>query len=219
MTSLSDVETLEFRIIDVRSRPSCTAADAAVLDAMLEKVRGLKREYLSRYPNVLRKGAAKLHTGPAPQDAPNAPMPMADGSLGSGIEEKLFRAPAELTDMSIITCRGVMQIPPHGVVHTNADHEDLHRELRGRGFREIKALDRTGKALDGTDVTHLFDRSFLRPIGAPGGDLLQALANRATKAAIGPLERRLEPDGGPGPALTYCRSLEEFHRRYLGRTF
>jgi len=46
---------------------------------------------------------------------------------------------------------------------------------------------------------------------------MQALANRAVKAAVAPIERRIESDG-PGPALTYCRSLEEFHRRYFGRS-
>jgi hypothetical protein len=218
MTSLSDVETLEYRIIDVRSRPSCTPTDAAVLDAMLEKVRGLKREYLSRHPEVLRKGAAKLHTGPAPQDKPNAPMPMADGSLGQGVEEKLFRAPAGLTDMSIVTCRGVMQIPPHGVVHTNAAHEDLHAELRGRRFKEMKALDRTGKTSDCSDISYLFSRDLLRPIGGADGDVMRGLSARAAKAATAPLERRIEADNR-GPALDHCRSLEEFHRRYFGRSF
>ena len=161
----------------------------------------------------------KLNTGSAAQDAPNAPMPMADGSLGSGVEEKLFRAPAELAGMSIVSCRGVIQIPQHGVVHTNASHEDLHRELRGRGFKEMRAIDRAGKTSDGSDITHLFSRDLLRPIGGPGADLLQALANRAVKAATGPLERRTESDGGPGPTLTYCRSLQEFHKRYFGRDF
>jgi|HubBroStandDraft_6_1064221.scaffolds.fasta_scaffold478786_1 hypothetical protein len=134
----------------------------------------------------------KLHTGPAPQDKPNAPMPMADGSLGQGVEEKLFRAPAELVGMSIHTCRSQVEIPPHGVVHTNAEHEDLHAELRGRGFREMKALDRTGKAVDGSDVTHLFDRSLLRRIGGADGDVMQGLAARAAKAATAPLERRVD---------------------------
>jgi hypothetical protein len=115
----------------------------------------------------------KLHTGAAPQDAPTAPMPtMADGPIDPGVQEKLFRAPPELTDMSIVTCRGVMRIPPSAVVHTNAAHEDLHRELRGRGFKEMAAIDRAGKTSDGTDVTHLFSRDLLRPIGGPGGDVM-----------------------------------------------
>jgi hypothetical protein len=169
MTTLSDVEVLEYRIIDVRSRPSCTPADTAVLDRMLEKVRGLKREYLSRHAEVLRKGAAKLHTTPLDRDAPNAKNP--DSMLSSASGPLAFRAPPELAGLVLHTVAGAIAVPDHGVIEVAAHHLELHSELRGRGFRQLHSIDRYGKSATG-DLVQMFERSRLQPIG---GDLLKSL--------------------------------------------
>ena len=117
-------------------------------------------------------------------------MPMADGIIGSGVEEKLFRARVELAGMSIVSCRGVIHISQHGVVHTYVSHEDLHLELRGRGFKEMRAIDLAFKTSDVSYIKLLFSRDLLRPIGCPVAYLLEALANRAVKASTVPLELR-----------------------------
>jgi len=156
----------------------------------------------------------KIYPDPALKDKPNAPQPMADGSLGSGVEEKLFRAPAALAGMSIHTCRGQIMIPPHGVIHTNAAHEDLHRELRGRGFREMKALDRFGKAVDGSDLAAMFRRDRLQLIGQ-NDDFFRGLHRRGSQV---PSEQRIVQYDGPGPRPTYSTSAAEFRRRFFGET-
>lgn len=205
MADLAEIERLEYLAIDLLAK-AMPPASRRNLTAALDSLRATKRKMLAANPSVLRK----LHTDPAPKDAPNAPMPMADGSLGSSVEEKLFRAPSELAGMSIHTCRGQIQVPPHGVVHTNAAHEDLHRELKGRGFRELHAIDAVGK--NSTAAVHMFRHDRLPLIGE-NDDFFRALHRRAD---VTPAEQRFEQLDGPGPAPTYCRSASEFRQSYFG---
>ena len=104
----------------------------------LAKVRALKKQYLSEHPGVLRK----ISREPAAKDRPNAAQPTPNGS--NGIDERVFRAPGELHGLSVYTCRGQIIIPDHGIIHINAAHEDLATELKGRNFREMRQIDRTG---------------------------------------------------------------------------
>lgn len=120
----------------------------------------------------------KLQPWPAAKDWPNSLNPdqsLADGvrdvdeaeaypSPVKGVETKTFRMPRELCNMSIHTCRGQINVPAHGVIHTAASHEDLHAELRGRGAKEMRPLNEMGKAADGADPVSAFRPDRLRPI-------------------------------------------------------
>jgi hypothetical protein len=104
----------------------------------------------------------KVVNGPLPRDAGNAPSP--DNALPEGLnggmpqlELAAWRAPAELRGMAIGTAGGMMQIPPHGIVHTKAndDHEDVcdcagcavNKELRNRGFRRQQSVKRASEII------------------------------------------------------------------------
>jgi hypothetical protein len=218
VTSLRDLEQLEYTAVDLLARPSCSRADSDVLAGILTKVRALKAAYLAQHPNVLRKGAAKLHTAPLDRDRPNAKNP--DDTLSSDSGPLHFRAPAHLRDMTLHLSTGhALSVPPSGVVEIAADHVDVQDALRESGFVQLRGIDRSGKAADnGPDPADAFHRSRLTRIGGGDTDLLRALGARAIKAAVAPIERRIETDDR-APALGYARSLEEFYRRYLNRSF
>lgn len=168
------------------------------------RVRDLNMQYPAQHPNVLRKVA------------PTPPSPTANGTVANTVNEKVFRAPAHLCDLTMHTCRGALAVPASGIVQAAASHTDLHQELRDRGFREMRQVDRAGKCSDGGDhPADAFHRDRLTRIG--GNDPIGGLRDRAAKAASVAIETRQEDFGGPGPATTYCRSAAEFRRRYFGR--
>lgn len=204
MTTLSEIENLEFRCIDLLTK-AMPAASRRKLSAALDSLRATKRKMLAANPSVLRK----LHTGPAPKDKPNALHP--DATLGSAVEPKVFRAPAELCGMTIHTVAGMIAVPNHGVVETHPDHAELHQELRGRGFRELHGVDRCGKSAVG-DPVRMFRPDALRVIGSDDG-FLAALYRRAD---VVPGEQRTEHCDGPGPAPQYCATAADFRRQYFG---
>jgi hypothetical protein len=213
--NLEDIERLEHQCVRAMARADITPMRRTELAETLQKIRALKREYLTAHPSVLRKVTRE----PAPGDRPNAISP--DRALGSDAAPLHFRAPAHLRDLVLHLSTGhALTVPASGVVEIAAHHVDVQTALREQGFSELRGIDRSGKATDGgPDPAAAFDRSRLTRIGGGDADLLRALGARAIKAAVAPIERRVEPDGGPGPALTYCRSLEEFHRRFFGRSF
>jgi hypothetical protein len=122
----------------------------------------------------------------------------------------MFRAPSELCGLTIHTLAGMIAVPAHGVVETHPDHTALHQELRGRGFRELHAVDRTGKT--SVAAVQMFQPDRLALIGADDG-FLSAMHRRADAV---PGETRRENFDGPQPAATHCNSLKEFRRRYFG---
>jgi hypothetical protein len=207
--SLATIENLEYRAVALLAgflRP----ADRTSVEKSLDDLRVAKRRLLGANPGILRKVTRE----PAAGDRPNAAQPTPDGS--NGVAERVFRAPKELHGLSIHTCRGAIAVADHGIVTTAGSHEDLHAELRGRGFKEMRQVDRAGKCLDGSDPSAAFHRSRLRPIG--GVDVLRGLSDRACKAAVAvlPSESRLEAPDGPGPRPTYATSAKAFRRAFFG---
>jgi hypothetical protein len=151
--SLQEIERLEFRLLGILSRPAVTPGQRQHFGKRLSELRAVKKAWLAEHPTVLRK----IGREPLDRDKPNARHP--DGTLGErdvGVETRHFRAPAELAGLSIASCRGVISIPPSGIIETNAAHEDLHAELRGRGFKEMRPLDRFGKAVGAGDLFAAF---------------------------------------------------------------
>jgi len=129
---------------------------ARALGKLLGDLRIAKAAWLADHPEILRKGVGKVRTEPPPGDKPNAPMPRADGTVGAQAPTIMFRAPAELTSLVLHTCRGMLNVPDHGIVETAADHADLHAELRGRGFTMMHPLNQFGKCSDGHDPVAQF---------------------------------------------------------------
>ena len=105
-------------------------------------------------------------------------------------------------------------MPANGIVEVHPGHHEVKADLRGRGFRQMRPLDRFGKATDGGDLAQMFRPSRLAVIGRESG-MLGGLIERAGSAV--PSEVRREDLAGPGPAPTYCSSAVEFHRRFFGR--
>lgn len=207
MTSLADIEKLEHQCVDVMARADTTAVQRGELAETLAKIRALKREYLTAHPAVLRKGSAKLHTAQAERDRPNAPSP--DAMLGS--DPLAFRAPQDLTGLTIHTVAGMIRVPASGIVEAAAHHVALHSELVGRGFRQLYGVDRFARCATG-DPVQMFARAALQPIG---GDLLRGLGDRAEKASAVPFETRQENFDGPQPAALYASSCAAFRARYF----
>jgi hypothetical protein len=206
--SLAVIENLEYRAVALLAgylRPD----DRATVEKSLDALRIAKGRLLASNPSLLRK----LGREPAERDRPNAKNP--DSLLGSnGVDERVFRAPGELHGLSIFTCRGQINIPDHGIIHINGAHEDLASELKGRNCKEMRQVDRCGKSVDGTDLTQMFERAALEPIGS--SDLFKGLAARALAASAAPSEMRVEALDGPQPAATFAGSLAAFRKKYFG---
>jgi hypothetical protein len=211
-TNLTDLERLEFTIIDAMSRSDCGPVQYDELTETLEKVRALKREYLTAHAGVLRK----LGRAPALDDKPNAISP--DRVLSSDAAPLHFRAPMRLRDLILHLPTGhALTVPPSGVVEINGAHTEVQDALREQGFTELRGIDRTGKATDnGPDPADAFHRDRLTRIGGGDTDLLRALGARATKAATVPSETRVEAPDGPGGRATWATSAKAWRRAYFG---
>jgi hypothetical protein len=149
MTSLQELERLEYRAVAILSRRDLSPEKRGRLGKMLGDLRTAKAAWLRDHPEILRK----VGTQPLDRDKPNARHP--DGTLrerDTGLETRHFRAPTELAGLSIATCRGVISVPPSGVVEVNAAHSDLIAELKGRQFSELRDISSFGKAVDGRDL-------------------------------------------------------------------
>jgi hypothetical protein len=160
----------------------------------------------------------KVRTEPAPKDHANAPVPLGDGGLGPQDAEAAlhFRAPPQLRDISAIhlDTGHSLNIPPSGIVEINPRHSAVIAEIKIRGFRQMRPIDKFGKTLDGSDPSLAFRRDRLRVIG--DGDLLRGLSDRAEKASAVPSEMRREDPDGPGPRPMYATSAQSFRRAYFG---
>jgi hypothetical protein len=169
---------------------------------------------LASNQSVLRK----ITREPAPGDRPNAISP--DSVLGGADAPVHMRAPQHLRDLVLHLRTGhTLSVPPSGVVEINAAHTEVQDALREHGFTQLRGITRSGRAADGgPDPAEAFHRDRLTRIGGGDADLLRALGARAIKAAVAPIERRIESDDR-APSMSICSSLEEFYRRYLGRTF
>jgi hypothetical protein len=105
-------------------------------------------------------------------------------------------------------------IPASGVVEIHPGHSAVIEEIKARGFRQLRPIDKFGKTLDGSDPSLAFRRDRLRVIG--DGDLLRGLSDRATKAAVLPSESRVEAPDGPAGRPTYATSAKAFRRAFFG---
>jgi hypothetical protein len=210
--SLDALEELEYHAVHLLTL-YLLPSDRARLEKSLADLRIAKRRLLAANPSILRK----VRTEPTERDQPNAPMPQPDAGLGSNNLELLhFRAPESLRDISSIHLNTghQMNIPPSGIVEINPRHSAVIAEIKARGFRQMRPIDKFGKTLDGSDPAAAFHRDRLRVIGGP--NLLQDLADRARKASTVPCEMRVEAHDGPQPAATFAGSLAAFRRKYFG---
>ena len=245
--SLAEIERLEYTAVDEMARPSCGRRRFSALSDALTKLRILKAQYLADHPNILRKSqsegsyeqfkrdlaAAKLSRELPQQSRPNAPMP--DSGLPS-VESRAFRSPKELEGMRIHTVGGYIDVPSHGTVHIAAPpdgHDEdkcdcvncsMARELKGRGFREMRARKSAAAvALDQIRDVHRLGKARQIAVGIvgkqrgvdAGDDVTRWFHDRAAKADV-PSETRIEIPDGPVPAATYCTSAADFRRRYYG---
>ena len=238
MVSLTEIQELIFRCVDALSR-AMPAARRERLTKGLAALRVAERDYLASHPNILRKAsgegsyeqfqrdlaAAKLGREAPP--APNAPTPAEN--------ETVYRAPENLRGLTLHTVAGMLEIPGHGIVSIAArpdGHDDkcecakcsMHRDLRGRGFREQHARkSASAVALEGIRDVHRLGRARAIAVAAVGkargvdaGDDVGAwLHDRAAKAGV-PSETRRPQYDGPGPAPQYATSAADFRRQYYG---
>ena len=241
MVDLKEIQELIFRTVDALSSQILSATKRDRLTKGLAALRSAERDYLAQHSSVLSKSAGegsydafladlrRVKSMPGP--APAAPT---DATLPANHESRAWRAPKELAGMRIHTSAGFIDVPPHGVVNTSAPvgHDEdrcdcvsctLHKELRGRGFKEMRARKSAGEvALDQIREVHRLGKARQIAVGIvskqradAGDDVGNWLHNRAAKAGI-PSEERLPQYDGPGPSPQYASSAAEFRRQYYG---
>ena len=152
------------------------------------------------------------------------------------VESRAYRSPKELEGMRIYTVGGHLDIPGHGVVHIAAPpdghdedkcdcvHCGMARELKGRGFREMRARKSAAAvALDAIRDIHRDGRARQIAVGIigkqrgvdAGDDVATWLHDRAAQAGVLSETRQPQYDG-PGPAPQYATSAADFRRRFYG---
>ncbi len=239
MVSLKEIQELIFRTVDALSSQILSATKRDRLTKGLAALRSAERDYLMSHPSVLAKASAEgsweqfqLDLAAVKQGrnaAPPKPSPVPTEN------ETVYRAPENMRGLTLHTVGGMLPVPDHGIVHVAArpnGHDDkcdcakcsMHRDLKGRGFREQHARKSAGAAaLDAIRDVHRAGRARAIAVqlvgkqrGAKAGDDIGAwLHARGSQPGI-MSETRIENLDGPRPALTYCASAAEFHKRYYG---
>lgn len=240
-TSLSEIEALEYRALSTLTGNSNLKPDARTrLVKALAQLRVLKKAWLAEHPSVLRKAsgegsyeqfqrdlaAAKLGRELPPRSIPKA-VPTEN--------ETVYRAPENLRGLTLHTVSGMLTVPDHGIVHIASrpdGHADececakcsMHRDLRGRGFREQHARKSASEAAleEIRDIHRLATarQIAVQLIGkqhnsAAGDDIGAWLHARGSQAGISSETRQPQYDG-PGPAPQYAANASEFRRQYYG---
>ena len=239
MVSLKEIQELIFRTVDVLSR-EIPAAKRDRLEKGLVALRAAERDYLMSHPSVLAKASAEgsweqfqLDLAAVKQGrnaAPPKPSPVPTEN------ETVYRAPENMRGLTLHTVGGMLPVPDHGIVHVAArpnGHDDkcdcakcsMHRDLKGRGFREQHARKSAeASALDAIRGVHRAGRARQIAVGVvgkargtdAGDDVTRWFQDRAAQAGV-PSEERLPQYDGPGPAPEYATSAADFRRQYYNK--
>ena len=238
MVSLTEIQKLIFKCVDALSR-DLPAAKRDRLEKGLAELRAAEGDYLASHKDVLCKSSTEGSWEQFERDlaavkqgrnaAPPKPSPVPTEN------ETVYRAPENMRGLTLHTVGGMLPVPDHGIVHVAArpnGHDDkcdcakcsMHRDLKGRGFREQHARKSSSEAaLEEIRDIHRAGHARQIAVGIigkqrgtdAGDDVGKWFHDRGSQSGV-LSEVRVENLDGPRPALTYCASAAEFHKRYYG---